>query len=270
MVSVLALFAHPDDAEFLCAGTLVHLADRGAKIHIATLTAGDCGSAFVPPAKITSIRRGEAQRAAKMIGATYTCLEEKDLSVFYDRRTLQKVMELVRRVNPSLVFSHSPSDYMVDHEMVSRLAQMACFGSTAPNYRTRQRGTSGAAKPLRSMPHLYYAEPFGGRDILGNEVQSSVFVDVSATLERKEKMLACHESQQAWLRAQQGISETSGMVQRMAERAGQHSGFRWAEGFRQHLGQGFPQDNLLTAFLSSLAKSVGAAGIEISSERGTG
>ena len=41
---VLALFAHPDDAEFLCGGTLAHLAARGARIGIATMTAGDCGS----------------------------------------------------------------------------------------------------------------------------------------------------------------------------------------------------------------------------------
>jgi len=50
-INVLALFAHPDDAEFLCAGTLALLAARGATIHMATLTAGDCGSTTLPAAK---------------------------------------------------------------------------------------------------------------------------------------------------------------------------------------------------------------------------
>lgn len=251
--TVLALFAHPDDTEFLCAGTLVHLADRGAKIHVATLTAGDCGSTSMPAAKIVRIRRREAMRAARLIRAAYTCLEEKDLSVFYDRRTLRKVMELVRRVSPNLVFTHSPVDYMVDHEVTSRLGQTACFGAMAPNYRT---GATRAAKPLRSVPHLYYAEPFGGRDILGKEIRSNVFVNISATVERKEEMLACHESQKTWLRAQQGISGDVGIVRQMAERAGQLSAFGWAEGFRQHLGQGFPQDNLLGDLLGDLVKKL--------------
>jgi len=119
---VLALFAHPDDAEFLCGGTLVQLAKLGAHLHIATLTAGDCGSAILPPEKITAILRKEAERAAARLGAEYSCLEEKDLLISYDAATLQKVLELVRQVDPDLVIAHSPSDYMVDHETASRLA----------------------------------------------------------------------------------------------------------------------------------------------------
>ncbi len=251
-LNVLALFAHPDDAEFLCAGTLAHLADRGARIHIATMTPGDCGTTILPAAKISRIRRSEARRAAKLIGAEYACLEERDLSIFYDQRTLRKVMELVRRVDPSLVLTHSPVDYMVDHEATSRLCQTACFGALAPNFRTSARR---AARPTRGVPHLYYAQPFGGRDILGEEIRPSSCVDIAATFERKEKMLACHESQQAWLRAQQAVSSPLDMLRKMAERTGQYSGFRWAEGFRQHRGQGFPQDNLLERLLGDLVWS---------------
>ena len=74
----LALMAHPDDAEFLCAGTLIRLADRGWQIHIATATAGDCGSRTLPPDQIAALRRREATAAAQCIGATYHCLEEQD------------------------------------------------------------------------------------------------------------------------------------------------------------------------------------------------
>jgi LmbE family N-acetylglucosaminyl deacetylase len=253
-LQVLALFAHPDDAEFLCAGTLAHLADRGAGVYIATMTAGDCGSRSLPATKIAGIRRREARRAARVIAATYACLEERDLCIFYEDRTLRKVMELVRRANPSLVFTHSPVDYMVDHEITSRLAQTACFGSTAPNYRTVRRRTRHAAEPLHQIPHLYYAQPFGGRDILGNPVPLSLFVDISGTLERKEHMLACHESQLAWLAAQQGMADNRTILRQMAAHCGRLSGFHCAEGFRQHLGQGFPQDNPLAALLGSLLK----------------
>lgn len=252
-MNVLALFAHPDDAEFLCAGTLAHLAERGASIHIATMTAGDCGSTVLPAAKISRIRRREADRAAKLIGADYSCLNEKDLNIFYDKRTLAKVMETVRAANPSLVLTHSPVDYMVDHETTSRLCQTACFGAMAPNFRT---GPRPAAKPLRAIPHLYYTEPFGGRDILGHEISSSLLVDISATFDRKVHMLACHASQRAFLSAQQRISDALAMMHAMAARAGNAAGCEKAEGFRQHLGQGFPQENLLGERLGPLVRSI--------------
>jgi N-acetylglucosamine malate deacetylase 1 len=249
---VLALFAHPDDAEFLCGGTLALLADGGAKIDIATMTSGDCGSTSLPPAKIACRRKEEARRAARIIGAGYTCLEEKDLSVFYDLRTLRKVMELLRGTRADLVLTHSPADYMVDHETVSRLVQTACFGAMAPNFRT---GAPRAAKPLEAVPHLYYAAPFGGRDILGNEIPSNLFVDISATFARKAEMLACHESQRAFLRQQQGIADPLEMQRHMAESAGRAAGLGLAEGFRQHLGQGFPQNNRLAEILPGLVRN---------------
>lgn len=252
-VSVLALFAHPDDAEFLCAGTLAHLAERGARIHIATMTSGDCGSTVLPPAKIAAIRRREAARAAALIGTEYTSLEEKDLLVLYDQRTIRKVMEFARQVSPELVFTHSPTDYMLDHEITSRLCQTACFGGMIGNFKT---GARRPAKPLRRIPHLYYAQPFGERDILGKEVRPNLCVDISATLATKEQMLACHESQNAFLQAQQGIPSTLATLRSMADRSGKLGGFTWGEGFRQHLGQGFPQDNLLGALLPDLLRSV--------------
>ena len=206
---------------------------------------------MLPAAEISRIRRTEAECAAKLIGAGYSCLEEKDLNIFYDRRTLGKVMHAVREANPNLVFTHSPVDYMIDHETTSRLCQTACFGAMAPNFQA-----GNAAPPLRVVPHLYYVEPFGGRDILGKEIQSTLFVDIGSTLARKEQMLGCHESQRAFLSAQQGIADMGSMTRAMAEHAGKISGFTRAEGFRQHLGQGFPQGNLLGKMMGERARSI--------------
>lgn len=250
-INVLALFAHPDDAEFLCAGTLVHLAERGARIHMATLTAGDCGSTMLPAGKISAVRRKEAAKSAGLIGARYHCLKSKDLLVFYDRSHLNKVMELVRQTRPSLVLTHSPVDYMIDHETVSHLCQSACFGAMAPNFRT---GARRPAPPLAGVPHLYYTDAFGKRDILGNKIESRLSVDISGTLKRKEEMLSCHESQQAWLKSQQEIPGTIVTMRNMAKESGKRAGFRWAEGFRQHLGQGFPATNLLKELLGPLVR----------------
>src|SRR5204862_897936 len=82
---VLSILAHPDDAEFLCAGTLIRLArDKGWQVHIASMTPGDCGSAELPPEEISRVRRAEGAQAAALIGASYHCLEERDLLVTYN------------------------------------------------------------------------------------------------------------------------------------------------------------------------------------------
>ena len=93
--TVLAFHAHPDDAEILCAGTLIRLADAGWEIHIATATPGDCGSSTLPADEIAEIRRSEATVAASKINATYHCLEERDASVIFDKEANRKTIDLV-------------------------------------------------------------------------------------------------------------------------------------------------------------------------------
>src|SRR6516162_1849822 len=96
---VLSVLAHPDDAEFLCAGTLLRLArEHGWQIHIASMTPGDCGSAELPPDMIAGMRRAEGACAAALAGATYHCLEERDLLLFYAERPLDGVTRLLRQV----------------------------------------------------------------------------------------------------------------------------------------------------------------------------
>ncbi len=74
MPRILAIHAHPDDVEIQCAGTLALLKERGCHITIATMTAGDCGSAEMGPEEIARVRRNEAQAATDVLGADYMCL----------------------------------------------------------------------------------------------------------------------------------------------------------------------------------------------------
>src|SRR3954452_9756743 len=103
------------------------------------MTPGDCGSAELPPEEISRIRRAEGAAAAGVVGARYHCLEERDLKIFYAEGPLEKVTRLLREVRPRLVFTHSPADYMLDHEMTSQLVRAACFNAPIPNFlRDRQ------------------------------------------------------------------------------------------------------------------------------------
>ena len=140
----MVVVAHPDDAEFLCAGTLIRLKEEhGFDVHIASMTPGDCGSVEYDAREISRIRRGEGARAAAIIDAAYHCLEERDLQVFYNERTLEKVTRLLRHVQPSILITHSPADYMLDHETTSTIVRaVSLLTSSACIKRASWRSTN--------------------------------------------------------------------------------------------------------------------------------
>lgn len=246
--TVLAFMAHPDDAEFLCAGTLVRLADAGWQVHVATCAPGDCGTMTETRWAIGGRRTGEAAAAAALIGATYHCLDERDGLVVYDKPTLHKTYDLFRRVAPGLVFAHAPKDYMMDHEQASLLARAGSFLYGAPNC------SEVPLRPGSGVPHLYYCDPVEAVDPLGREVEPTTLVDIAGQLDRKAAMLACHASQRDWLRDHHGTDEYIESMRRHAAMRGRQAGAAAAEAFVQHRGHAYPKDDLLGAMFGNLKK----------------
>jgi LmbE family N-acetylglucosaminyl deacetylase len=242
----MSLLAHPDDAEMLCAGTLIQLADTGWEIHIATVAAGDCGSATLGRPEIAAIRRGEGNAAAAKIGAAYHCLDEPDVHVAFDKPTIQKAIDLMRFIAPTLLFTHPRHDYMLDHEQVHLLARAAAFSYPIPN-----------ASPLplidgSAIPWLYYCDPVEGRDpYTGELVPPTTTVDVSAVLDRKIEMLASHASQRDWLRSHHGMDEYIEAMKRYTAERGCQIGVEYSEAFVQHRGHPFPQSDLLATLVNA-------------------
>lgn len=239
---VLSLLAHPDDAEILCAGTLLRLVAAGWEAHVGTFTPGDCGSMELGPEAIADIRRAEGIAAARLAGARYHCLEERDLLLFYAPEPLRKTVALFRSVRPDIVLAHSPADYMPDHEVASLLVRAACFDAAVPNL-----FPDLGAPAIDHVPHLYYCDPIEGKDPLGRPVEPGILVDISAQLELKASMLAMHASQRDWLARQHGMDQYIDSMKAWARHRGADMGVAAAEGFRQHLGHGFPQDDRLSA-----------------------
>jgi LmbE family N-acetylglucosaminyl deacetylase len=244
--TALALCAHPDDAEFMCAGTLALLQKKGWQIAIATMTAGDCGTKYLSRAAISKIRKAEAAESAGILKGKYHCVGCGDLFVMYDNATLIKVIKLIRKVGPQVVFAPSPDDYMADHENTSRLVWNACFAVGIPNVKT------AGAKALGHVPYLYYIDPTESKDKFGNVIMPSCYIDIGSSAAIKEKMVCCHRSQRDWLKAHHAVDEYTEMLKWHDSARGSQIKTVYAETFRQHLGHSFPQDNILSKVLGNL------------------
>ena len=243
---VLAIHAHPDDVEILCAGTLLRLRDHGCAVSVVTMTPGDKGSAEHSAEEIAKIRRGEAAAAAALLGADYRCLEFRDLQIDVNDESRRRVTEAIRRTRPDVVITAPPVDYMTDHEHTSRLVRDACFCASVPNYKTEQWDP---AEPTERIPNLYYCDPVEGVDWYGQPVPYDVIVDVSDQIDRKIEMLACHASQREWLRRQHGEDEYLDSARRWGARRGEAVGYESAEAFRQHNGHPYPHSDRLSELL---------------------
>jgi LmbE family N-acetylglucosaminyl deacetylase len=242
MPVALAALAHPDDAEFLCAGTLLRLArEHGWEVHVATMTPGDCGSEEYPPDEIARIRRGEGRAAAAALGGTYHCLEERDLRVVYTAAAVEKAVRLINAVKADLVLTHSPDDYHLDHEQTSKVVRAATFAAPIPNFLHGRHDHP----PIGHIPHLYYCDPLEGKDAFGRPIPAGVFVDVSGVIDAKAAALACHASQRNWLAKHHGVDNYIVSMRDWSAAQGERAGVPFAEGFRQHLGHSYPRDNLI-------------------------
>ena len=250
---ILAIHAHPDDLEILAAGTLLHLARQGHAITLVTMTPGDCGSAEYDADAIAAIRRKEAAAAAAILGAGYVCAEFRDLSIFNDDASRRRVTEVIRAARPDIVITASPVDYHCDHEATSALVRDACFGAPAPNY------SSGKAPVLPAIPHLYFADPDEGMDREGNLVKPEFVVDVGEYMETKKRMLACHDSQRAWLKKHHGMDNYIETMEQWSRDRGSLVGAPYGEGFRQYRCHPYPRTPLLQDLLGGLAKNTSAA-----------
>ena len=232
---MLAVAAHPDDIEFLMAGTMLLLREAGWELHYLSLATGSCGSAIHRAAPLRAIRRREAREAARRLGARWHPPLVDDAEIFYEDRLLRRVAAVVRVVRPVIVLTHSPQDYMEDHMNASRVAVTAAFVRGMPNYRTVP-----VRPAITGECTIYHALPHGLRDGLGRRLVPGAFVNTTAVQRAKRDALAAHASQKDWLDATQGMDSYLDAMDDMARAVGKMSGrFAFAEGWRRHSHLGF-------------------------------
>lgn len=233
--TAIAIAAHPDDIEFWMAGTLLLLRDAGWEIHCFNLSSGSLGSSVMSPARTSAVRRAEAKRAAKIMGAVWHPPVAHDMEVLYTLPNLRRVAAVVRKVNPAVVLTHPPADYMEDHTETCRLAVSAAFCKRLPHFKSTPPTVMGEGDVTvyHCMPHMLSTP-------LGERVHPEAYVDVTGVIETKTAALAAHESQKKWLDETQGMDSYLKTMQGFSETLGRESKkFRYAEGWRRHLAAGF-------------------------------
>jgi len=221
MYTVLAITCHPDDMEICCAGTLLKCKERGDRVVVCHLCSGNLGHVVIPPDELKVMRAKEAERSAAMAGFEIIHSEFDDLDIYYDNKEARdKVVDIIKQVNPDFIITHAPNDYMLDHTATSKLAFSASFAASCPHYE-RELGEATAVTPI------FYME---SADVVDSE--PDFYVDITDELETKLDMLACHESQIVWLREHDNVDilEKTRIV---AAFRGFQSGVKYAEGFRR-------------------------------------
>ena len=220
----LAVYAHPDDPEVSCGGTLARWAAAGCDVHVLIACAGDKGSTdpAVDPQELADRRAAEMDAAAGALGVADVVRwghPDGDLDRVTDVRA--ELVELIRSVRPDVVIGPDPTAVFFGDGYVNHV-----------DHRTIGWALLDAVAPAAGSP-LYHRERGPAHHVatllLSGSLEPDVWVDISDGLDAKVRALFCHTSQLApdaddWL---------AGFVRSRAEDEGRRGGVELAESFRR-------------------------------------
>lgn len=220
---VLAIYAHPDDADVSCGGTLASWAQDGARVEVVVCASGDKGSvdADADRDELARRRAGEVHAAAAVLGVHAShLLGIPDGELANDQTLRGQLVAHVRRLRPEIVVCPDPTAVF--------------FGAGYVNHRDHRVAgwaTLDVAAHEARNPHYFPSAgpPHHVREVwLSGSLEPDTWVDIGASVDRKAEALLCHESQLGeageWLRS---------AVRERAEEAGRAAGVGYAEGFRR-------------------------------------
>lgn len=218
----LAVYAHPDDPDVSCGGTMARWAAAGAEVHVVVCTQGDKGSAdpATRPAELARRRVREVAAAAGALGlAGHHLLGHPDGEVDNTIELREALVTLLRELRPEVVICPDPTAVF--------------FGATYFNHRDHRAvgwATLDAVSPAAASPH-YFTGAGEAHQVdtvyLSGTLAPDVWVDITGTVDVKGKALLCHRSQ---------LGDTgewfAQVVRQRAEEEGRAAGVDYAEGFR--------------------------------------
>jgi LmbE family N-acetylglucosaminyl deacetylase len=220
--SAVVLFAHPDDAEFMCGGTVARWARDGCEVHYVVCTDGSAGS-NEPGARredVAPIREREQRAAAEVLGVkSVTFLGETDGLLEVTPRTRKKVTREIRRLRPEVLVAPDPSRLWFsqgyinhwDHKQAGLLALTAVMPDAPTRVMFPELEDEGL-EPYE-IPNLWLG---------GNEPDT--YVDITETIDLKVQALAQHESEEG--------EAAAPWVRERAQEVGKETGMDYAEAFK--------------------------------------
>jgi LmbE family N-acetylglucosaminyl deacetylase len=220
--SALVVFAHPDDAEFMCGGTVAAWTSEGTDVHYCVVTDGSAGSNEAEETRdsIRPVREAEQRAAAEVLGVrSVTFLGFVDGELEVNLQTRRAVTSVVRRIRPEVLVAPDPSRLWFanryinhwDHKQAGTLALCAVMPD-APSRPQFSELLDEGLEPFE-IPHLWLASD-----------DADTYVDITKTLETKIASLRAHVSQ--------GVGESIEWVRERARELGEQGGFEFAEGFK--------------------------------------
>ena len=218
---VLAVIAHPDDTELLCAGTLARARADGAAIAICSLCQGDKGAPADHVGDVAATRKRETTAAAQLLGAAVFFGEIADGELADTSTQRRTLIDIYRQFSPSLVLAHDAHDYHADHRAASALAETASWFACSAGHVTSEQ-------PLRQPPQLWWMDTV---NMIGFD--PGFYVEVSEFLPLKCQMLSCHGSQLA-RGDEPDFEPLEQLMLRQAAARGGQAGVAAAEAFRIH------------------------------------
>lgn len=191
---VLVVMAHPDDAEFICAGTVARWASEGSEIVYVLVTSGDKGSndPTITSEQLVAIREAEQLEAARILGVKHVeFLRYRDAEVVPDLGLRRDLVRVIRRFKPDAVISQDPTSRYFgqqyiqhpDHIAVGEATLAAVFPSARDRLTFPELLEEGLEPHI--VPYVY----------LTGSQNPDVFVDITAWFDRKIAALRAHRSQ---------------------------------------------------------------------------
>ncbi|MDR2205483.1 MAG: bacillithiol biosynthesis deacetylase BshB1 [Flavobacteriaceae bacterium] len=178
---ILAIGAHPDDVELGCGGTLAKLISEGKTAVILDLTQGELGTRGTP-----ETRKQEAENAAEILGiSARENLKMKDGFIENSEESALKIVKMIRKYQPKIVFANAVEDRHPDHAKASKLISDACFLSGLRKIETSFNGEIQEVWRPKQVFHY----------IQWKNISPDFVVDISGFLDKKLEACLAYKSQ---------------------------------------------------------------------------
>lgn len=185
-IRVVAVFAHPDDADFKMSGTAALLSEMGAAVKFVSLTNGDAGHYAEGGGVLGQRRREEARQAALKYGIDeYKVLNNHDGELMPDLNTRLQVIREIRNWNADVVLGLRPNDYHPDHRNAGKLVQDASYMVMVPN-------VASDVPALKKNPVFLYMQDHFQKP---NPFSHDIVVAIDEVVDKKVAGLNAHTSQ---------------------------------------------------------------------------